>query len=98
VTTRIVAAILGVLFVTAAAHAQTVFVTPANLEDPAEPTSMPDYCAERDVNCVLDDGPPRRAVVGASIGRTPGTTPTAPGAAANATAGSSARMSSAPAK
>ncbi|MDB5863164.1 MAG: hypothetical protein JWO70_970 [Betaproteobacteria bacterium] len=97
-TPRIAAAILGVVFVTAAAHAQTVFVTPANLEDPAEPTGMPDYCAERDVNCVLDNGPPRRAVVGASIGTTPGTTPMAPGAADGATAGSSARISPAPAK
>jgi hypothetical protein len=30
----------------------------------SERTSMPESCSNRDVNCVLYDGPPRRVIVG----------------------------------
>jgi hypothetical protein len=94
-TTRIAVAIFSVVFATAAVHAQTVFVTPAPADSAEEPTSMPDFCAERDVNCVLDTGAPRRAVVGALIGQTPGATTTAPQAPAGSAASSAAFAGSA---
>jgi hypothetical protein len=77
---RIATAIFGVLFATAAAHAQTVLTIPMPPAEATEPTSMPDSCADRDVDCVLYDGPPRRAVVGASVRNPPGTTTSATGA------------------
>jgi hypothetical protein len=44
--------------------------------DPTERTSMPDYCSERDVVCVLPDGGPGRIVAGGA--RASGTQPTDP--------------------
>jgi hypothetical protein len=85
--TRIAGALFGVLFTTAAAHAQTVIVLPAPSADALEPATMPDYCAERDVNCVLDDGLlPRRAAVGAALSAIPGAAMPAPQPAAGTTA------------
>jgi hypothetical protein len=71
-TMRIAAAILGVLFVAAAAHAQTVLIPMSAADFAEQPTSMPDECAALDVNCVLNDGPPhwvpRRATEGPNAG------------------------------
>jgi hypothetical protein len=81
-TPRISIALCALLFATAAAaQTTTIVVSPGDSE---QPTSMPDYCSQLDVNCVLDDGAPRRAVVGAFIDRAPATTPT-PAAAAGET-------------
>src|SRR4051794_15693190 len=71
---HIAGAILGLAFATAAAHAQDIIVIPAQAGDVNEQrTSIPDVCADRDVNCVLNDGPSREAVVGASESAAPGT-------------------------
>lgn len=87
--TRIATAIFGVLLATAAAaaYAQTAVMVRAPAADSEEPTSMPDYCSELDVNCVLDTGMPRWRVIGASESETPGTPTTVPGAGIGATAG-----------
>ena len=34
---------------------------PAPAADSGNRTTMPDKCSERDVNCTINDGPPRRA-------------------------------------
>ena len=87
-TTRIAAVIFGLLFA-AAAGAQTVTIAapPAGSE---QATTMPDDCSQLDVNCVLDDGPARQAVVGAFVDRLPGTTPAATAAAGGMAEGSAA--------
>lgn len=48
------------LFVAAFAVVAATTAVAANVVDPTERTSMPEVCSERDVNCVIPDGPPRR--------------------------------------
>jgi hypothetical protein len=90
-TTRIAGAILGLLFAAAVAHAQTTLLIAAPPADsPEQPTSMPDDCAQRDVNCVLNDGPPHWVPRRVSETTIPGATIPATGAGAGATAGAAA--------
>jgi hypothetical protein len=83
--TRIGTAIFILLFATAVAQAETELIVSTRAVYSEEPTSMPDYCLDRDVNCVLNDGLPRPAVI---VRDTSDTTPTATGAAADSTPGS----------
>jgi hypothetical protein len=86
-TTRIAGAILVFLFATAtaAAHAQTTLLIAAPPADsPEQPTTMPDDCAQRDVNCVLNDGPPHWVPHRATEGPNAGTPIPASGATAGA--------------
>ena len=72
----------------AAAALIALGTTAARPADSTERTTMPDYCSQRDVNCVLDDGRPVRVVVGASANTTPSATITGTGGTAGPTAGS----------
>ena len=95
-TMRIAGAILGFLFATTAAYAQTEILIPAPVTDSAEePTSVPDYCSELGLNCVLNDGPPHRVVFGASEQIIPSTPTPATGEAGGTTAGTAALGASA---
>jgi hypothetical protein len=92
-TTRIAGAILVFLFATAtaAAHAQATLLVPETSADLTEqPTSMPDYCAQLDINCVLNDGPPHWVPFSESGRTIPGTTIPGPGAAPGTSAGAAA--------
>jgi hypothetical protein len=98
-TMRIAGAILGLLFGAAAAHAQTVLIPMSAADFSEQPTSMPDDCAERDVNCVLNDGAPhwvpRRATEGTNPGMPiPAIGATAGGGAMNGFAGPATRSAS----
>jgi hypothetical protein len=98
-TTRIAGAILGLLLAAAAAHAQTVLIPMSPADFSEQPTSMPDGCADLDVNCVLNDGPPRwvphRATEGPSAGPPiPATGATAGAGAMNGFAGAAASSGS----
>ena len=54
---------MKILAATAAAVFAAVLAPAALAASSTERTSMPEKCAERDVNCVVQDGvPPRRAV------------------------------------
>lgn len=90
--------------VPAAVAAATAVI--ANAADPGERTSMPEWCSERNVNCVIPDGPPRRIahpVTTMSPNGTPGAT-TAPnttttsGGSSAATSGSSGSLTAGVAK
>jgi hypothetical protein len=84
--TRKATAIFILLFATAAAHAQTEIMVIAGAAGSDQPASMPDYCLERDVNCVLEDGLQPPAVI---VRKTLEPMPTVMDAADSATTASS---------
>lgn len=55
--------------------------------DSTDRTTMPDFCSNRDVNCVLPDGAQPRVVTGGGTPTTPVQTPTPPSAASGAPLG-----------
>ena len=77
-------------------HAAVVAALPAfaaNAAESTERTSMPDYCSNRDVNCVLPDGAAPRIVTGGGTPALPNgpTLPTATPTATTATAPANVR-------